>query len=757
MPQRDRTIYMPFRGLGSRFDEADLTPEYCTQLTNFDITPTGAFQNINTFVCAATQVIPVAVSFQNSVASFHELIKPDSTSVYIIQIGDTLLNATDPGSTWTTATSITFKQSRLRSVQMNSRLIFYNGTARNFYTEDGSTFSPLLALMEQGQIAGTSASAASLSDADITNWLTQTHVNTNDLVYNATKDAYAIITGVGTAAVTHTRIDASALGIGVAGSAGAPPQASGDFYRIEDLVELNIIPTRIGFDNVTIANNVGAGAAQNTSATGIYLSAISNWKTTEIRIGDYILNTTRNAATIVTAVFTSVIRTAGISTMVAGDSLVFLKSAMPIASYAHVHFNRLYMIDARDATKIRISGPGDPQDMTVDAGTLDGLSFGFGSLQSEADRAISLASYQRFFVIGGLRNLYLFEGTNPIVDVSANPGLGESTSQDFNIVGVFPQGILGPDSMISIGNDLLYLTTDGVQSISLSQDSSILNLADLSEGVKDQFIREFATCESIFHLPEKMWVGFYFQSRNVSNVRPYVMLYNYGPYLGKDRVATNLARTGNLKGGTWTKINVSAWDQKVYFVDSSSSMYGINWQVTAGGTGGHFPRIYRLAPNAAAHTSAAADANAGEYTAIMQTSWLTLDEPRDGSNMKEGAYIVPTFTLERYRAGEDVSGASITIIACAADTTGRASDLTSEHSSDQAQVSSDTFLDSLPGESPGFANSARFYPGWKDYYSEKHPLLWRGQRVRFTVLASVRGTQINFSKLNVQFNDLGVP
>ena len=175
---------------------------------------------------------------------------------------------------------------------MQDKLIFANGVDRNFYTDDaGNSFKELIALMETGQGSSTSTSAASLSDSNITNWLSSTFVTTNDLVYNMTRDAYGIITAVTSGRVDHTSINTGSTGIGVATS-GA--QTTGDRYQIIDLVSLNVIPQSNGKDNF-------ATLKSGSSTTTISVSGV-NFANTETKAGDFIYNTTRNAVTKITTV-----------------------------------------------------------------------------------------------------------------------------------------------------------------------------------------------------------------------------------------------------------------------------------------------------------------------------------------------------------------------------------------------------------------------------------------------------------------------
>src|SRR3546814_12402187 len=110
---------------------------------------------------------------------------------------------------------------------------------------------------------------------------------------------------------------------------------------------------------------ITTSCAISCPSTSLFRSAVTdvNFLDTDIRVKVYIRNTTRTAVMQVSAIATALTVTS-VSAQAAGDSLIFLKSAMPIAERQHVHFGRLYMTDARDLRKIRISGAGNPEDMT---------------------------------------------------------------------------------------------------------------------------------------------------------------------------------------------------------------------------------------------------------------------------------------------------------------------------------------------------------------------------------------------------------
>src|SRR3546814_17430457 len=88
---------------------------------------------------------------------------------------------------------------------------------------------------------------------------------------------------------------------------------------------------------------------------------------------------------------------------------------MPISSYLHVHYNRVYHVDARDRRKVRISSANDSADMTTDGATLDPIPFNF-ALGSQGDVLQSIGTSQRFIVFAGRKSDYVNVGTTPTAD-----------------------------------------------------------------------------------------------------------------------------------------------------------------------------------------------------------------------------------------------------------------------------------------------------------------------------------------------------
>lgn len=578
---KEATYLIAKRGLATNFTEAELPPNYASVMKNRFINAAGGAEKRQ----GVTQ-LGDTITGGPTITEMHELVDVEG-SAKAFASGDGSIYRMDT-SAWTPVYTSGDSSSVYQTVQFGAKLIFVNGVNRNIYTEDGTTFTELIALVEQGSLgAGTTATSA--HDPDVTNWIS-TDVAVNDLLWNKTKNAYGVITAVTSAALTTTRIGgAAATGIGVATSA----MESGDAYQIVDLVELNIIPAQPIPDNVGIAET-------GTSAAGVKVSGV-NFANTEIRADDYIYNSTRAAVTRVLSVGTSALSVTSVSGQTAGDSLVFLKSAMPIADRAHVHFGRLYLIDSRDKKKIRISGANDPQDFSSDAGTLDSVSFSFGDLQPQGDTLLTMGSYQRFFVVAGRKNVYAYEGTTPI-----------GTDADFTPVGLFPQGCVSPRGLVSIGNDMAFVTPDGLQSFTMVRDSSTLNRANLSEPLRNELRDQIAdTPESqivLFHYPRRSWL--------VLKIGSQLYVFNYTEFLGD----TNR----NVSGGSWSIFDNLFARQRAFLVRNNNDLI-------CAGPGG---KVYKFDSGVYADDGAAIDT---EY----RTGWLTWEEPKKRKSIKQLNYITP--------------------------------------------------------------------------------------------------------------------
>lgn len=500
------------------------------------------------------------------------------------------------------------------SVQMNNRLIFCNGVDRNFAittTINTSGISnyvshQLYATIIKGQRGG---SSTILTDPNISNWKTQTNVAVNDLMiqyyYDSFNQAFlrgALITSVGTSSLDTTSIgSAQSLGLGKVNSSSLLTNSA---YRIIDLVELNIIP--IGNPGGTIYDNIAvAGAA--TSAASIAVTSF-DFSKTDIRSGDYIYNSTRNGVTQVLTV-SAAISVFGVSGQTAGDSLIFLKDAMPITDYAHVHYGRLHLIDSRDPTKIRVSGPDDPEDFTTFSKTLSSVTMDYGARQPQGDILLTMATFQRYLVVGGKAALFVTDGTNPIADITADV-------IDLDPVGLFPQGVFSKQALKSIGNKMLYIGNDGMRSFLAAFDSKNTTTNNDSEQIKTELINALQATigdqVQLIHYPRRNWV-----MMKIGNM---IYNYNYTPMYSNGKI-------NNI--GTFTKFTGLLAQQNAFLVTRAGDL------ITADATG----RVYTF------DVSGIFTDNGVNIATTYISPWHTLQESDSNVDIivKDGRYIKPVF------------------------------------------------------------------------------------------------------------------
>lgn len=597
-------------GLGTEFSESDQPSSYARKLTNRFINLRGAAEKRPGMRRIGATA---AFGFPVDITGIHEHVSKDGTSALYISgsaLGTVNIHRYNSlTQTWDFSYSGSGEDgiTGYESVQMGNKLIFVNGVDRNVYFDENDYVDELKAIVETGTLTTgvTASSVLVLRDSSISDWTTQTYVKVNDIFYDAALNSYGVITSVGASNLDCTIIGTAGNGLGnvaFLAPAGAQRQPqSGDAYEIYDSVALNIIKQG-GLD--LYDNTAIGGSGTTTSAIAV---AGTNFATTEIRVGDWVYNTTRAALTKVESVSAN-ISVYDVSGQIAGDSLVFLKSAMPIASFAHVHFNRLYMIDARDPTKVRISGPDDPTDMTTFAQTIQSVSIDFGSQQPKGDNLLALGTYQKFLVAGGKQNVYFYEGTDPIEDTSA-------AVVNFSPVAVTPHGILSSNSLSAIGNDIAFASQDGLRQFRLS-DILAFETSNASEVIKSELR---AAIRSNRDTPEKIVVTHY-PRRNwlLVKVGDVIYNYNYTPVFDD---------AGNISaGGSWSKFTGKFAECNAFFIRSNGDL------LCADSNG----KVYIFDDG---DTSDDGEVISTEY----QFQWPTLEEPNRSVDVKDVRYIKTFF------------------------------------------------------------------------------------------------------------------
>lgn len=587
------TYRMPTMGLGTDFSEFERPITFASAYTNRFRNITGGAERR-----PGSQIFsPSAVPGLPNLTRIHEFV--DQTG------NETLFSSDDFGNLWRFNTSaatwspvLTGKsQARMISAEADSKLIFVNGIDRNFYTDDdGTTFKELKALIVAGTLAGGS-NPTTVIDGNISDWISNTLASNNDIVFNVTQNAYGIVVTTASASLTVTAIGSAANGAGKT----AKNQGPGDSYQLIDYVSLNVIPDGAGsFTDVATA---GAG----TTTTVVAVSGI-NFGNTEMRTGDIVYNTTQGAIALVGSVSANANLQQTITGQVTGDALVFLKSAMPIASWIHVHYGRVAYLDSRNGHQIVFSAPDDPQDVTTFQQTLDSTSFSFGTQQPEGDVILSMETFLSYFVAAGKKNLFIYQGNTPIQDTS-------QTAINFTPIAFYPNGIASRFGLDTNGGDLLHMTVDGLQAINIGFNAFSVNQNNASVPILNplrQAINQVTNPDDIqiTYYPRRRWL--------INKIADQCYIMNTQPSYDQSGQQQQIA--------SWHLFNQLWAQNNHYFVRQNGDLLG------CGANG----MVYFL------DGSAATD-NGTPIATDLQTAWLRLEEPQITPRIKEGHFIRPVF------------------------------------------------------------------------------------------------------------------
>jgi hypothetical protein len=581
---------IPYRGLGTEFSQSEQPIEYGDIITNRFINIFGQAEKRQGIKRYGNQIASLP-----TLTAVHEYVNKQNVSTYFVSGGGKVYKYNSSTSDWDLVLSGKDSSSVLISHEMGDKLIFVNGVDRNFYTDDaGVTFKELQPIINKGTM-GAGTSSTELTDARITSWSSQTFVSVNDIVLNVNTSAEAIVTSVGSTDLDTSPTGSAATGVGNASQANQV----GNNYQLWDAIELNIIPTNNGPDNVALT----------TSGTNINVVAVSgvNFSQTEIRNGDYIYNTTRNALTRVISVSAN-LSIVPISTQVAGDTVTFQKKAMPIATNAHVHYGRMYMIDERDQTKVRVSGPDDPQDFTTSTKTLASTSIDYGSKYSKGAAMKAISTFGKYLVTGGNGQVFVDDGQTPIADTSA-------VSTDLRPIGNFTQGCVSKYGLTNIGSNMLYIAFDGIRSFKSSYDSNAVDTLNVCEQIKSEIQSNIASqigndiALQLIHYPKRNWV--------LCKIGSVIYNYNYTPLYINGQTINN---------GSFTKFTGKFAEQNGYYVANNGDF------IVCGPNG----LIYKF-------DDGNFDDDGDSIKTILETAWLTGEEPNNSLNIKKGRYIRPTF------------------------------------------------------------------------------------------------------------------
>lgn len=620
------TYRMPTMGLGTDFSEFERPTTFARAYTNRFRNITGGAERRPGSMPLTSAAVPGAPNLTR----LHE---------YVDQLGnETLFSSDDFGHLWkfngSAWSSVLTGKSNVRmiSAEADNKLIFVNGVDRNFYTaDDGLTFQELKAFITFGTLAGGS-NPTTVIDGNVPNWTTNTLVANNDIVFNVTKNGYGIVVTTvsidsggsagGVSKLTITAIGTAGIGAGKT----AADQTSGDQYQLIDYVPALVIPSGLG--TFTDVGTAGAG----TSPTVVAVSGV-NFSTTELRNGDFIYNTTQGGIAQVATISANVNLQQSLPSQSSGDALVFLKSAMPIASWIHVHYGRVAYLDSRNGHQVIFSAPDDPADVTTFQQTLDSTSFSFGTQQPEGDVILSMETFLSYFVASGKKNLFIYQGNTPIQDTS-------QTAINFTPIAFYPNGIAGRFGLETNGGDLLHITVDGLQAINIGFNAFSVNQNNASVPILNdlrQAINSVGSTDDIqlTYYPRRRWL--------INKIGDQCYILNTQASYDQTGQQQQIA-SWHLFNGLWAQNNH-------FFIRQNGDLLG------CGANG----MVYLL-------DSSAATDNGTSIATDLQTAWLRLEEPQITPRIKEGHYIRPVFESSpnieytiNARAGLDnFSGDSIT-------------------------------------------------------------------------------------------------
>lgn len=649
---------IPSRGMGTDFAQSEQNREYATKIRNRFINLTGSAERRLGY----TSLFPTQVSGFPNLTRLHE---------YVAKNGDTtILASTDTGviyryssGAWSVARS-GLANTRILSIQHDDKMIFYNGVDRNIYTDDGgTTFKDVVARIVAGKCGGAS-NATTLTDADVTDYTTLFAAN-NDIVYNYTRNAYGVVTNIATGTITHSTIGTAGRGIGLA----TGNQSPGDAYVLIDTLANNII------DVGTNVKDNTATAGAGTNATTIAVAGM-NFTNSGIKVGDYIVNTTLGALTKVTAVGTN-ITVVSVTGQTSGDALVFLKDAMPVTKNSHINWGRVYYMDTDNTNTVRISGRDDPFDLTTQSNVLRAGQYDFGGLQPLGDRLLAMTTFQRFFVAAGKRYIYVFSGTDPVADTA-------TSVTSFAPIAVYPQGAIGRFCIGSTGNNLLFISTDGLNNASVGSDNNSLISTNLNSFIKSvvrtaiKNNQDTDNVQLVFY-PRRGWI--------MMKIDSLIYIFNT-PALGG-------ANAAGLTDGTWSYFDGAYAEMNHYMVRQNGDL------IACGANGGVWLMDNGYTDNGAV------------ITTEFEFPWLSLEEPEKTPRVKKGVYIEPAI--------ESGEGITYTFTATA--------DLDNS-------VSSSVDIVSQGAGTVGVAQIGATRIGGSGVTNDKYPLRWRGKEVKIRVTTS---------------------
>ena len=170
--------------------------------------------------------------------------------------------------------------------------------------------------------------------------------------------------------------------------------------------------------------------------------------------------------------------------------IVAASGTLPTGNCALSAFGRLWVAD-NDKVTVQFSDVLDETNWNnAGSGSLDTTEVWPDGL----DEIIALAEFQNQLLIFGTRSILVYTGADNLIDTA---GGGAISAPTFGLYDIIRRGTNWRDSVVAIGNDLLFMSSDGLRSVSRGLDSQTMPMTDLSTQVRSVLIGELDGADTI--------------------------------------------------------------------------------------------------------------------------------------------------------------------------------------------------------------------------------------------------------------------
>lgn len=158
--------------------------------------------------------------------------------------------------------------------------------------------------------------------------------------------------------------------------------------------------------------------------------------------------------------------------------IVAASGSLPTGNAALAAWGRLWISDS-DKTTLKISASLDETHWSTGAASLDTLEIWPDGI----DEITALAEFQQHLLIFGTRSILVYR--NPSIVIGTTPGTAE-----FELADIIRKGTKWRDSVVAVGQDLLFLSDDGMRSVSRGLASQSMPLSDLTSHIRTKLIAQ---------------------------------------------------------------------------------------------------------------------------------------------------------------------------------------------------------------------------------------------------------------------------